>query len=601
MATKKVKVIIEGDSKKVQAALEKTNTALKKTKKEVKKTASITDSLKKNWMAFAGVAGVAIVGIKKAFDFSKQFVDYRQSVDAMSNQFGVNADKVIAKLREVSGETVDNASLVQSANRAMALNVTKDVDKMGKLMEFARLRGRAMGLDTATAFNDLVTGIGRGSPLILDNLGIITKGWDKEAKAAGGAMDAQFVLNKVLSQAGEELKRVGGLTLTAAENNQVMAAALKDTTRVIGGELTRAWQSMIGGASFMTNITDKIENVRKGVLLLTNALRLSFTVGLLPFRLMGATAWIPLLAALDVVKAKFNDFKTRLLATKNVFLALADDSLSFKEKLKLLATEGLDLVKDGFSGAKEAGGDFADNVSERAAELKSKITSSFVDPFATLKAGWNDADQAFMTHTKKLVKTNEAKNKAITKDNDAAIQLQINNMESIAIKNKDIMDVFVGVSKQGYDLNKNLFGQMLGSMATGFAEMLAKQIEMQAVVWGLQALAGDFTKIAPAAGALAGAALIRTIGNSVASFVGAENGADFITTGPQLMMVGEGGKEEHVRVDPAPINNATGDPSMGGGGINIYGDVIIQANDPAEFGDQLFEFAGLTGSRALAR
>ena len=55
--------------------------------------------------------------------------------------------------------------------------VTRDVAAMAvsytHLDVYKRqVRGRAMGLSTTQAFGDIVTGIGRMSPLILDNLGI---------------------------------------------------------------------------------------------------------------------------------------------------------------------------------------------------------------------------------------------------------------------------------------------------------------------------------------------------------------------------------------------------------------------------------------------
>ena len=134
-------------------------------------------------------AGVALVGIKKAFDITKQAAKFKQSMTAASRQFGKDGDAIIKKLKEVSAGTISNADLIEAANRAMALNVTSDLDQMAELLEVARIRGRAMGIDTTQAFNDIVTGIGRASPLILDNLGIITKGWAEEAKAAGGAFD----------------------------------------------------------------------------------------------------------------------------------------------------------------------------------------------------------------------------------------------------------------------------------------------------------------------------------------------------------------------------------------------------------------------------
>ena len=95
-------------------------------------------------------------------------------------------------------------------------------------MEVAAVRARAMGLTTTQAFNDMATGIGRMSPMILDNLGIITKGWAEEAKAAGVAYDQQFILNKVLEQGGEMLKDTGGLALDNAAAFEILEAQSKD-------------------------------------------------------------------------------------------------------------------------------------------------------------------------------------------------------------------------------------------------------------------------------------------------------------------------------------------------------------------------------------
>jgi hypothetical protein len=197
----------------------------------------------------------------------------------MESQFGVSADKVIKKLSEVSKGTISNADLIESANKAMALGVTSDLDEMAQLMEVARVRGQAMGLDTTQAFQDIVTGIGRGSPLILDNLGIITKGWAEEAKAAGGAMDAQFILNKVLADGADILAKTGDVALTNAEKFQQMEATAKNLRLVVGQQLlpeifkvTEEFANMGGGKG--------IEIVIRGVrslIALTRFLALQFT------------------------------------------------------------------------------------------------------------------------------------------------------------------------------------------------------------------------------------------------------------------------------------------------------------------------------------
>jgi hypothetical protein len=157
--------------------------------------------------------------------------------NAMSNQFNQSAIVFNARLKEMSDGTVSSYDLIMASNRAMALNVTTDLDKISKLLQFARLRARAMGITTTQAFNDIATGIGRASPLILDNLGIITKGWAEEAKAVGESYNAQFILNKVLSQADLALSSSGEMLLSNADKTQRFKAAISDLTAAIGDRL----------------------------------------------------------------------------------------------------------------------------------------------------------------------------------------------------------------------------------------------------------------------------------------------------------------------------------------------------------------------------
>ena len=82
-------------------------------------------------------------------------------------------DSVISlgSLRKATGSTVADVDLLTAANNAMALGLP--VERINELFEAARNLGGAMGRTTLQAVNDLTTGIGRLSPRILDNLGII--------------------------------------------------------------------------------------------------------------------------------------------------------------------------------------------------------------------------------------------------------------------------------------------------------------------------------------------------------------------------------------------------------------------------------------------
>jgi len=147
------------------------------------------------------------------------------------------AAAMLDKLRQASRGTIDDMNLVQSASRAMMLGVTDDADTMARLLEVAIARGRAMGISAEQAFNDIVTGIGRMSPMILDNLGILTggqKGMEEYAASIGKTADElselekrQYLVNKVLQDS---------VTLTddAASSAERLAAAQANLKMELG-------------------------------------------------------------------------------------------------------------------------------------------------------------------------------------------------------------------------------------------------------------------------------------------------------------------------------------------------------------------------------
>lgn len=71
-----------------------------------------------------------------------------------------------------------------------------------------------------------------------------------------------------------------------------------------------------------------------------------------------------------------------------------------------------------------------------------------------------------------------------------------------------------------------------------------------------------------------GLANVLTIQNQINEMQGAKFGADFVTSGPQMMMVGEGSGPEHVQVTPLADSNINGPQGGGAVTINISGGVV---------------------------
>ncbi len=138
------------------------------------------------------------------------FATLRASFDDLASTAGESGDQMLNALRNASQGMIADQDLILSANRAMMLGVAQNSQQMAQLLQVATARGRAMGMSSTDAFNDLVTGLGRMSPLILDNLGIVTGGekvFDDYAKSLGRTASSlsdaerkQALFNKVVGE-----------------------------------------------------------------------------------------------------------------------------------------------------------------------------------------------------------------------------------------------------------------------------------------------------------------------------------------------------------------------------------------------------------------
>lgn len=155
-----------------------------------------------------------VQGTAELAQLGTQVTRVTQSFEQLATKSGQSGAVLLAALRSASGGEIDDLNLKLAANRANLLGVADSADEFARLMAIARSRAQAMGTTTSDAFNDLVTGLGRGSPLILDNLGITVKlGEANEAyaktlgKTAAQLTDTekkQALINAVLAQSADQ-------------------------------------------------------------------------------------------------------------------------------------------------------------------------------------------------------------------------------------------------------------------------------------------------------------------------------------------------------------------------------------------------------------
>lgn len=187
------------------------------------------------------VAGYVADAGKAIIQFSQEgaaLTRIEEAGESLATSMGLSMTDIMNSVRTTSLGMVSDADLMASANRALMLGVAKDAESMGQLIEVAAIRGRAMGLSTKQAFDDIVTGIGRASPQILDNLGIITDAdvtYSNYAASIGKAADElskaekqQALLNAVLESTAPMLEQTNGLVLDSAGAWEKLNAQMKN-------------------------------------------------------------------------------------------------------------------------------------------------------------------------------------------------------------------------------------------------------------------------------------------------------------------------------------------------------------------------------------
>ncbi len=160
------------------------------------------------------------------------------SFERLAAGVGESGQAILQAMQAASQGTVSNADLMAAANRALVLGVADSAEEMAALTEAAIIRGRDVGVSATQAVNDLVTGIGRMSPEILDNLGIANASgaFREYAAELGKTVDQLTEVEKKQALVNSVLASTEGVSLVddAAASFERMDAALANAQEALG-------------------------------------------------------------------------------------------------------------------------------------------------------------------------------------------------------------------------------------------------------------------------------------------------------------------------------------------------------------------------------
>lgn len=183
--------------------------------------------------SFKGVVGKiggAIAGafaVNKIVQFTKEAYKLAGQAQGVYNAFSrLNRPGLLNDLKEATRGTTDELKLMQTA--VQANNFKIPLDQLATYLKFATNRAIETGESVDYLVQSIILGIGRKSPLILDNLGISASELREElAKTGDMGKAVGNIINKSMSEAGDAIE-------TSAVKTQKLGAAWKNFMTSVG-------------------------------------------------------------------------------------------------------------------------------------------------------------------------------------------------------------------------------------------------------------------------------------------------------------------------------------------------------------------------------
>ncbi|WP_418729894.1 hypothetical protein [Coprobacter fastidiosus] len=230
---------------KLQKELTETRSKIDELKKAGKQA---EESLGKSILMKGGIAGfLGNMGTKVAEfvgglisgmkDLVAEGVNMAAAADGVTRAFeALDRPDLLDNLRKATKGTVNDLELMKAANMAKDFRIP--LEDLGKYLEFARLKAQQTGQSVEYMTNSIVTGLGRKSVLILDNLGLSAAEINEQMAKTGDFMSA------VASIVDKQLAEAGGSYISEADKMAQRTVKLQNAQMKLGETLLPLKQNL---------------------------------------------------------------------------------------------------------------------------------------------------------------------------------------------------------------------------------------------------------------------------------------------------------------------------------------------------------------------
>jgi hypothetical protein len=244
---------------KFDAALAKA-TAGQRQQEDLAKRFGQTDSALKGLGASLGKAGAAF-GIVTFGAIQLASAIEQVSAESLKTQAVFkNLAFSIEPARRATHGLVGDMDLATQANRLVALGVVSNSQEFAKLAAAAQALGQKLGTTTESAFESLTAAVGRGSSMMLDNLGIVVK--QEQAHKLYAASLGKAVEKLSDAEKAEAFRKVAlEAIFKAADEVTVVTDGAAAATQRYRVELDNLKTSALGGHDRVTTLQEGLRQL----------------------------------------------------------------------------------------------------------------------------------------------------------------------------------------------------------------------------------------------------------------------------------------------------------------------------------------------------
>lgn len=223
--------------------IKKLDGVLKQHRSEISSTSGVWDKVKGGIMQIGAAIGVTF-GLNAIKNFALEVSKIAEEAEGVRIAFKqIASPDTLDNLRNATRGTVNDLELMRNA--VIANNLGLPLESLADLFEFASRRAQQTGESVQFLVDSIVKGIGRKSPLILDNLGISATRLKENLGGAAAETASTFeYANAVAKIAQEEMVKMGDYV---------------ETTKDKQAQLTAEWDNAkIGMGNFVNQIKQAV-------------------------------------------------------------------------------------------------------------------------------------------------------------------------------------------------------------------------------------------------------------------------------------------------------------------------------------------------------